>query len=189
VLALDLTLFAVYLLITLFMLISYKEFFIGKTLRRNILLYAVPHILLIGMIGSFAYLFITRITGEPYFFSTLILFGMFCYLIGLIFEISRKMHHHTKVLNTQQTFSKLLGYSVSCWFLACITILASGIVALLIDSFIIRIILLTISVLSFLVLVFKEKTLARISGKTYQSIGAFLILYLLTGIILGGWLP
>lgn len=174
-----------YLLIILFSLLTFHEFFIGKTLRKNILLYALPHVLLMFFIGAFLYYSIIIMSLLQFKLTIFLIFGFICYILGLIFEISRKMPPLKENKSSNESFISLLGFEAAWITLIALFALSSLITAYLFRAFILS---LAPSFAFILFFLFKRNFIKDLSQKGAQLLGSLCILYVFLSLIFGGLL-
>ncbi len=100
-------------------LLMAKEFFIGEFLNKQLLLYAISHMIVTPMMvvwmGSMS---IHQLPTQAFFLIPLLSF-----FSGMAFEISRKIRAPEMEKDTIQTYSQILGYKGACFAsLACLLV-------------------------------------------------------------------
>ncbi len=185
----------VYIIALIFSAVMLYEFFCRKSLRKDIYIYALPHILIMPILGLIGFFASADKFNETYFIA-LVIYLAICYFSGLVFEISRKMHSAQELLRKKPSFSKRFGFVKSFMVLnflilstfLCIFFLWSGIyeVQIFPKYFFASILLYLIIISSIFILTisFREKILS-INNKSYALLGSIVIMlsYLATIVI------
>lgn len=173
-----------------FTLIMFKEFFLRKFLRRDIFLYAVTHVTALGLCGIYAAMLYPAVYHVPINVSVVILFGLISYLLGLLFEMTRKMPSKNEESDQVPTFTKRFGRK-NVWIIVggiifIIGLLFLEILRMLNVTIIYSFPSLFMGLIVVFLALFQTTRLFRLKGKTTTMIGSAVIsINLLMIIILG----
>jgi 4-hydroxybenzoate polyprenyltransferase len=108
-----------------FTLLMFKEFFVRDWLRTDIFLYATTHVTALGLCGVYAYLLWPMTTHNPISTTPVVLYGASCYLLGLLFEMTRKMPSTTDERSGVPSFTKRFG-TTGAWLLVGVLTITAG---------------------------------------------------------------
>jgi hypothetical protein len=100
--------FLAYLLVLLFTLLMYREFFLSNWLRKNHALYAASHMVIVPLLASYVYAlqaFRNAVVIQPAFGFYLAL----SFAVGLLLEIARKIAPPQDEREGVDSYSKLFG--------------------------------------------------------------------------------
>ncbi|WP_207429708.1 UbiA family prenyltransferase [Pedobacter sp. SYSU D00535] len=108
-----------------FSLLMRYEFFLSRVLNKNLLLYAISHMMVMPLVIFWIWTAYTTIAGTAY-----ILLGLLSLFGGFSFELARKIHAPLAERETVDSYSKSLGYVPS--ILLVLLVVGGGIVVLFI---------------------------------------------------------
>ncbi|MBI3659654.1 hypothetical protein HY230_04185, partial [Candidatus Acetothermia bacterium] len=96
------------LAVLLYSLVMFKEFFIGRWLRRNLFIYALTHTPIMFLIGLYAHA-VYVVQHQLTIVSSIGFYLGVCFLTGLLFEIARKVRAPEDERQGVETYSKYFG--------------------------------------------------------------------------------
>jgi len=100
--------FLFYLAVLLYSLLMFKEFFIGRWLRRDLFIYALTHTPIMVLIGLYAHAVYT-VQHQLAIARSIGFYLAICFLTGLLFEIARKVRAPEDEREGVETYSKYFG--------------------------------------------------------------------------------
>lgn len=106
--------FLLYIGSLIFLFLMFKEFFIGSTLKKNLILYSLTHQFYVPVIILYLY----SLAGTTYFETEKIMFILLNVLLVSAGEVARKIRDTKSDNNSKDTYSSYLGHPGACFLLA-----------------------------------------------------------------------
>jgi 4-hydroxybenzoate polyprenyltransferase len=113
--------FIVFTLMEFYIFLMGKEFFIGKNLKKNRLIYASLHMVVMSWIGFYI---IHNAVPLRYLNLKHLLLIVLSYVIGFIMEIARKIEAPQNERDGVDTYSKLMGYKETAFLVVILSIIS-----------------------------------------------------------------
>ena len=105
-----------WILLTIYSLLMAAEFFVGEWLSKNLILYAVSHMVIMPMI---IYWFVALGIGKSPFILEINLFALLSFVSGFAFEITRKTRPPEEEREKVDSYSKIMG------IIGCVTLISA----------------------------------------------------------------